>query len=567
MCTSSADCSVDLVCVHARGATSGICIEPDEDHGALPPPPSGGGLALTVNRDVDILFVIDNSGSMGEEQAILADNFGSFIAVLEAEGVEANYRIGITTSDSGNPSCPSGVTTPEAGQLVLSSCKDRIGEFTFNNGEIDVTDLACNDICTLSAAELEILPTTTDVDSNAVPRPWLENIEGRKNIPEATDVGEAFKCFGPQGINGCGFESQLESMYLALTRAQDSNEASYGFLRANAILAVVVVTDEADCSYNKSYSEIFEQDGNRVFWSDPNASFPSSAVCWNAGVTCTGDPNNYDSCNPVNKDVDGNEDVSEANAVLHPLSRYVGLLDGLEQEKQQLNADQEVIVALIGGVSSDGAPFYADVSTTDPAFQSDFGIGPGCEAPNPFDPDQPVQAVPPVRLRDVVEDFTPGNMFSICNDDYSDALVAIAAKIRDEIQPACYTKCVRDTDPATELVDPVCTVQEDPPGNDNTILVEECERDGGGAYVINPTTNDYTMPAADANICYALLTDATMLTPSTADDMSDSCAEHNFNLEFEIARRPGFPAVGGTSISATCSLVDFPEVTCPGIGG
>ena len=38
-------------------------------------------------------------------------------------------------------------------------------------------------------------------------------------------------------------------------------------------------------------------------------------------------------------------------------------------------------------------------------------------------------------------------------------------------------------------------------------------------------------------------------------------------LEFKIARRPGYPAPGGTSISADCELADFPGVTCPGIGG
>ena len=109
---------------------------------------------LTVNKDVDILFVMDNSGSMGEEQAILAQNFGSFIEVLEAEDVEANYRIGVTTTDNGNPWCPVGATTPEAGKLVLSSCKSRLNDFLFNNGMVDVQDLACNNICTLTDAEL-----------------------------------------------------------------------------------------------------------------------------------------------------------------------------------------------------------------------------------------------------------------------------------------------------------------------------------------------------------------------------------------------------------------------------
>ena len=523
---------------------------------------SWGDPPIYTNKDVDILFVIDNSGSMGEEQAILAANVGAFISVLEQPGVEANYRIGITTTDNGNPWCPAGQTTPEGGKLVLSSCKTRLNDFLFGN-DVDVQDLACNDICNLTAADLEILPTTTDSDKDPKPRPWVENIEGKKNIPAGTSMADAFACFGPQGVNGCGFESQLESMYLALTRAQTNTEASYGFLRASAILAIVFVTDEADCSYNKNYASIFAADGNKFFWSDPTDAYPSSAVCWNAGVECVGDPSGYTSCDPVNKDVNGNSGVSDSQAVLHPMSRYIGLVQGIEQQKQEINAQQEVIVALIGGVSNTGDVFYADVDNTDPLWQESFGIGPGCTAPGE------VAAVPPVRLRDMTNAFSPGNMFSICDSDYSPALEAIALRIKDQIQPACYTKCVKDTDAATDQVDPECTVEENPPGNgtEDVVRIQECLRDGNGAYVIDPATNDYSMPAADVNVCYAMLTDASMSTPSTADDMSDDCTDRNFNLEFKIARRPGFPAEGGTSISATCSLADFPEVTCPGIGG
>jgi hypothetical protein len=524
-------------------------------------------LQLTVNKDVDILFVIDNSGSMGEEQAILAQNFDGFIEVLEAEDVEANYRIGVTTTDNGNEWCPVGATTPEAGKLVLSSCKSRINDFLFNNGAVNVQDLACNDICTLSEAELTITPTTTDFDDEEKPRPWLENIEGKKNIPDATSTTEAFKCFGPQGINGCGFESQLESMYLALKRAENVDEDEYGFLRAQAILAIVFVTDEVDCSYNKDYSEIFKQDGNRVFWSDPAAQYPTSAVCWNAGVECTGDPSNYDSCEPVNKDVDGNVGVSDTQAVLHPMSRYYGLLDGLETQKQDFNAQQEIIVGLIGGVDAQGEAHYGSVEQTDPVYENNFGIGPGCEAPPPAGSTEPVQAVPPVRIKALVNRYTEGNMFSICSENYRPALEEIAARIRDQIQPACYTKCVKDTDTSTPIVDPECTVEESRPGEDDADRIEECATDAAGDYIIDGTTNDYAMPADDINVCYALLTDVTGATSSLVDDMSMECSERNFNLEFKISRRPGFPAAGGTSISATCSLADFPDVTCPGIDG
>ena len=41
-------------------------------------------------RKVDILFVIDDSGSMGEEQAALAANFSALIEELEATEVVAD---------------------------------------------------------------------------------------------------------------------------------------------------------------------------------------------------------------------------------------------------------------------------------------------------------------------------------------------------------------------------------------------------------------------------------------------------------------------------------------------
>ncbi len=549
-CGRTADCGSPAEC----GADGGTGTDTGDggDDGNIPDPVIG------ANKDVDILFVIDNSGSMGEEQAILAANVSSFIEVLEADDVEADYRIGITTTDMGNPWCPPESTTPEAGRLVLSSCKTRLADFLFSD-TVDVQDLACNDICTLDEAELEILPTTTDDDPDPKPRPWLERIAGKKNIPSTTSTAAAFACFGPQGVNGCGFESPLESMYFSLVRARSEDEANYGFMRDNAVLAVIFLTDEEDCSYNSDWSEIFDADGNKVFWSDPSSSVPSSALCWNAGVVCEGDPSNYDVCDPVNKDVNGNEGVGDEAAVLHPVSRYVGLLEMIEQEKKVFDPSQEVIVTVIGGVDETGVPRYAD--SPDPEFQELYGIGPGCEVPNPVNPDSPIQAIPPVRLRAVADEFTTENLHSICASDYAPALSKVADAIRTQIKPACFPSCVADTDPATEIVDASCTVAEVPGGP-----MQECLRDADG-YVIDPEFNDYAMPSADVNVCYVLLTDKAELTADPGDDMAPQCIDQNYNLEFKIQRRYGFPAADGVTITADCELAASPEATCPGIGG
>src|SRR3954470_7311470 len=46
----------------------------------------------------DILFVIDDSGSMTEEQANLAANLGAFIDTLAASPVKNDFRIGVTNT-------------------------------------------------------------------------------------------------------------------------------------------------------------------------------------------------------------------------------------------------------------------------------------------------------------------------------------------------------------------------------------------------------------------------------------------------------------------------------------
>src|SRR5262249_27784520 len=53
-------------------------------------------------RDIDILFVIDDSGSMEEEQDSLRANFSRFMSVLETlEGGMPDVHIGVATSDLG----------------------------------------------------------------------------------------------------------------------------------------------------------------------------------------------------------------------------------------------------------------------------------------------------------------------------------------------------------------------------------------------------------------------------------------------------------------------------------
>ncbi|HWB81787.1 MAG TPA: VWA domain-containing protein, partial [Nannocystaceae bacterium] len=234
-----------------------------------------------------------------------------------------------------------------------------------------------------------------------------------------------------QGISGCGFESPLESAYKMILRSQKDNERQYGFVRDHALLMIVFVTDEGDCSYNSEYDEIFlppSMGGNQVFWSDPDASAPTSAVCWNAGVACTG-AGPYDECHAQDKGVDGGEATTDIDAVLQPVSRYVDFLAQLEADKQALDPAARVLVAVIGGVPP-GYDKGVDIPyapASDPETQRNFGIGPACTKADGIG-----IAVPAVREREVAEAFTSDgsrNLWSVCDPSLDGALAGVTQMI------------------------------------------------------------------------------------------------------------------------------------------
>ena len=486
-------------------------------------------VAIAINKDVDILFVIDNSGSMGEEQLLLSKNFASFINVLEAKDVQANYRIGITTTDSGNPRCPTATYRPEGGNLVLSSCLDRIeqGEFKFGNDPDPAKNdfsAACTMFCDKTDAQLTVRGTTTAFDMTEAPRKWIERIETESNIQGVDSNVQAFQCYGPQGVAGCGFESHLESMYLALANATSpASKTNYGFLREAAILSIVFITDEADCSYNQATKEIFTT--NKVFWKSPDDPAPTSSLCWKAGVECTGGPGTYAECHSQNYDITGAVTTDPAKMALQPVSKYIDFVKSIEAEKQLIDESQKVLVSLIAGVPTGYENFEADIpyeDSADATLQGNFGIGPGCVL-------DAGTAVPPVREREFAEAFidpSQRNLYSICQEDYSAALKAIADQIRDQIKPACMPNCVRDKNPETPVVDPGCQLYEVNVATETSNPIPQCKEVNGA----------WSAPAG-ATVCFATLIDKDgKQTPSTIDNMSMECVDQGFNLEFILIR-------------------------------
>lgn len=422
-CTTDADCAQYGVTAYCDaglclGGGGGMSDGETGDETGDGDGDTGDGDGDVPIEAVSILLVVDNSGSMGSTQRTLAENAHLLVDPLDAAGIP--WRLGVTTTDNGNPWCQPGVTTPEGGELVMSPCTDRINDFLFNSGEIDLRNHACNDICV--GTNWDLWATETDVDGDLKPRPWIESDGSKTNLNGIT-LDEALRCIIPQGINGCGFESQLDSARLAVARARNSDDESYGFVHAGRLLVIVFVTDETDCSYNKDWAEIFEQNGNKVFWSDPAAQFPTSAICWNAGMQCTGDPSNYDDCVPVDYNVNGDLTDNPDHAVLLPVDDIIADLG---------NPDAVRVFGIVG-VLSNGSIHYGDVGDADPDFQNNFGIGPGCIGqPSEF---WTAGAVPPGRIWTVIETLGPSSgqkAFSICDSNFNISLAAIGSSIAAE---------------------------------------------------------------------------------------------------------------------------------------
>jgi hypothetical protein len=345
-------------------------------------------------------------------------------------------------------------------------------------------------------------------------------------------------------------------MYKAVRRSFEESENEYGFIDEERVLAILILTDEADCSYNTDWEAIFypaSEGGNEVFWSLPGQPTPTSAVCWNAGVACVPDGASvYDDCVAQDKAFDGGAATNEDDAVIFPVSRYVNLLQGIEDVQKELNPAQEVVVAAIAGVPEqypDQPIIYMQgPDPDDPAsFQARYGIAEGCIGVGG-------NAVPPVRIREFADAFAIGGqpaLSSVCSNSYFNGLTSFTATIGTLLRPSCMPACVADDDPVTPLVDPKC-------------VVIQTWRDSVGQLleIEVPQCNDGVLPS-DADVCWVPRVDKTTMTPTAIDDVSFACADEGWNLEFGFVRRDGVPYPTGASLGVICDLSQNKAVDCP----
>ncbi|MBL8613444.1 MAG: VWA domain-containing protein [Myxococcales bacterium] len=186
------------------------------------PPPEGSSEC----QKMDFVFVVDDSGSMGEEQSNLASNFPSFVKVLDEyktkSGAKLDYRIAVTTT----------------GRDVAYTIKPPIAGFP-----------------PMNQSEKGDNGAFRNTKSCNVTRRWIERTD--------TKPADTFACLAKVGTKGPSVEMPLESLKLALNdRVADGTNA--GFLRDDALLAVVILSDEDDCSRKDNNFEIEDDSCDKV---------------------------------------------------------------------------------------------------------------------------------------------------------------------------------------------------------------------------------------------------------------------------------------------------------------
>jgi hypothetical protein len=169
------------------------------------------GMAQACDK-IDFLFIVDDSGSMQEEQTNLAANFPMFVNLIESymtsAGTLIDYRIAVTTTGRSNHySLDLGLGMP----LTFMETGDN-GAFRMQSS----SGGSCN-----------------------MTRRWFQ--KGDANI------AQNFGCVAEVGTGGPSYEMPLLCSKLALSdRVSDGTNA--GFLRDDALLAIIYISDEDDCS-------------------------------------------------------------------------------------------------------------------------------------------------------------------------------------------------------------------------------------------------------------------------------------------------------------------------------
>ncbi len=457
----------------------------------------------TVNRDIDILFLIDNSSSMSKSQANLLANFPIFMDVLSGLPMGLpNVHIAVVSSDMGAGTGTGGCA---------------------GNGQAGIFQWG---------APMTTCAATTDGAR------FLSNIDGTANY--TGDISALFSCVAALGEGGCGFEQTLLSVTHALGadnfdgagKPQPPQE-NQGFLREGAYLAIILITNEDDCSAPQgAASDLFPRSGDGSSVSGPLGP-PTGYRCNAFGHLCNGvappimspmgmnDPGDLSTVVPLTNCVPA-EDAGR----LIPVSAFAQVIKALKPDPAS-----QILVASIYGLYEDNsrnAPYsvtWKKAPSGDPAgpwpemVHSCVSTGDGSFAD------------PGVRISEWVKSFGRNGVHqSICDTSFRPAMMRIADEIGRVLGPKCVAGVFNDKDPATPGTQYDCVVTDHlkdvNTGNTTHSTVPACSDNGGAhpCWHLDADTTCRIPPGAPANTQSLKLTTDRDGTPPGGLSQTIACA-------------------------------------------
>jgi hypothetical protein len=338
-------------------------------------------IPATPSQDVDILFVIDDSPSMLDKQTNLKTAFPYFLDAFSA-GLP-NVHIGVITTDMGTKGADDASAGPGIGSGP-GSCAS-----TGKDGALQT------------------------FSSSLVTGKFIIDENGTKNY--TGDISDAFASIASAGAQGCGFEQPLG----AIKRSFD-NVANNGFIRAAARLAIIVLSDEDDCSM--AHSTLISSD-TATF--GPLQSFR----CTRFGVTCDVNGKSSDEMNVV-----GTKAVCHSNesaTYMADLGRYKALLGGLKPDPRNV---------LFGAIVSSASSMEVELRTPPGGGNAINALAHSCSYIGASG--QPEVADPAIRLVQLANEVPRGAVVSVCNQNLQPALLEMGQQINVMLGVPCIGQAI-----------------------------------------------------------------------------------------------------------------------------
>ena len=268
--------------------------------GLLVPPPDAA--VLEQSGKLDLLFMIDNSGSMGDKQELLREAIPDLIdRLLEPKCIDDQGDI---LADSSNGACSVGhlefKPVPDIHIAIVTSSLGGMGSDVCDPNAPNPLDPTLNrhnddqgHLINRTSDEDKALPAAQPSDFLA----WFPDVDQNRGNPPPpvkaiSDPSELVTSFqslvGGVGEFGCGIEAQLESWYRFLIQPDpyaqiiDNDgvvvasgidetvlQQRHDFLRPDSLLAIIDVTDEND-------SQVDPGALGGTAWTYENSTFPTS---------------------------------------------------------------------------------------------------------------------------------------------------------------------------------------------------------------------------------------------------------------------------------------------------